>query len=452
MHASENRNSVMSTARGVAGLLSSVFAAMMLLTSPVVFAQEGEEKEERKTTKTGSMSERVYKRLAEAQALAAPEDENAKPDFAGAEAKLAEIAAMQNLSEYEQAQLYNFYGFIYYSQERYKKSIDSYQKVLALNEIPQGLRDSVTYTLAQLKFTTEEYQSAIDLLQGWLKTQENPGPEPYILIATGYYQLEQIDKIIPPVEKALAIAEERGTEPKEQWWLLLRVAYWEKGDNKKVKEILEILVTNWPKKEYWSQLSGVYGELGNEPKQLSAFASAYDQGLLTTSSEIMTVAQLYLANDVPYKAAKILEKGYADGIVERTAKNLRLYSQAWALAREDRKAIDPLKEAAKLQDDGELDIRLAQSYLNIGEYKSCVSAARTGLKKGDLKRTDIGNMILGMCLFETDDLSNAKAAFRKARKDDRSVRSADQWILYIKSEEDRIERLEKSLRDLEIAG
>ena len=431
-------------------IFTGLCALMFALMTPSVSAQEGGEKEKRETTKTGSMSERVYKRLAEAQALAAPEDEAAEPDFAGAEAQLKEIAALDGLSEYEEAQLYNFYGFIYYSQEKYQQSIDAYEKVIALQEIPPGLRNQVIYTLAQLKFTTEQYQEAIDLLNNWLKTQENPGPEPYILIATGYYQLEEIDKIIPPVEKAMAIAQERGTQTKEQWWLLLRVAYWEKGDNKKVRDILEVLVTNWPKKEYWSQLSAVYGELDDEPKQLSAFASAYDQNLLTTNSELLQIAQLYLANDVPYKAAKILEKGFADGDVERNAKNLRLYSQSWALAREDRRAIAPLKEAAKLSSDGELDIRLAQSYLNLGEYKSCVSAARQGLKKGDLKRDDISNMILGMCLFESDDLVDAKAAFRKAKQDERSSKGAEQWILFITSEEERIERLERSMRELQI--
>ena len=424
--------------------------ALLILSAPAAFAQD--EGQERKTTKTAAISTKVNNLLAEAQALAAPEDEAAEPDFAGAEAKLAEIGAMKNLSPDEQAQMYNFYGFIYYSQEKYQKSIGAYEKVLALPDIYPGLRNQVTYTLAQLKFTTEQYQDAIDLLKDWLKTQENPGPEPYILIATGYYQLEQIDKIIPPVETALQIAKERGIDPKEQWWLLLRVAYWEKGDNKKVKDILEILITNWPKKEYWVQLSAIFGELENEPKQLSAFESAYDQNMLATNSELLQMAQLYLANDVPYKAAKVLEKGFSEKIVERNARNLRLYSQAWQLAREDRRAIEPLKEAAEMSAGGELDVRLAQSYMNIGEYKQCIGAAREGLRKGDLNRTDIGNMILGMCLFETDDLTDAKAAFRKARKDERSARSADQWILYIESEEERIERLERSLRELQITS
>ena len=59
-------------------------------------------------------------------------------------------------------------------------------------------------------------------------------------------------------------------------------------------------------------------------------------------------------------------------------------------------------------------------------------------------------MILGMCLFEIDDLVDAKAAFRKAKNDDRSSKGAEQWILFITSEEERIERLERSMRELQI--
>jgi hypothetical protein len=68
-------------------------------------------------------------------------------------------------------------------------------------------------------------------------------------------------------------------------------------------------------------------------------------------------------------------------VVEKNEKNYRLLSQAWMLAQEDGKAIPALQEAAKRSTDGELDIRLANSYLNIGEYKECVDSAQTSLKK-----------------------------------------------------------------------
>ena len=45
------------------------------------------------------------------------------------------------------------------------------------------------------------------------------------------------------------------------------------------------------------------------------------------------------------------------------------------LSMEDKKAILALEAAAKLADDGELDQRLANAFLNVGQYADCVSSA-----------------------------------------------------------------------------
>ncbi|MGI9309280.1 MAG: hypothetical protein ACR2P6_08455, partial [Gammaproteobacteria bacterium] len=405
-------------------------------------AQEGEQAEE-KTKRTGSMSERVYKRLAEAQQMA--DEEN----FNGAVAKLNEVKAMAKLSDYEKAQLYTFFGFIYYNQERYKDSISAYKTVLEQPDLPEGLRVSTTYTLAQLYFTVEDYDNAIRQITDWMKVANNPGPDPYVLLASAYYSKEQYQQMIEPLESALRIAKERDIAPKEQWYLLQRVAYWELKNNRKVRDILETLVVGWPKKEYWTQLSAMYGELEQEKKQLAAYEAAYDQGLLERSGELIQLAQLFMAADAPYKGARVLEKGMEAEQVEKDAKNQKLLAQAWSMAREDSKAIPALQAAAKLSSDGELDVRLAQTYLNLSRYDECIKAARAGLNKGSLKRADTANMVLGMCLYDSGSLGSAKKAFRQAAKDKRSASGASSWIQYIEGEEERLRKLEESMRMVE---
>ncbi len=430
--------------KAVAGLL-----LMSLFAWPLgAFAQYGggggdkqKSEQEQKTRRTQAMSEKVYRKLAEAQEL------TEKDDFAGARRVLDEID-QEKLTPYEKAQLYNFYGFIYYSEERYKDSIRAYETVLAQPEIPQGLRDQTLYTLAQLYFTTEKWQKAIDLINEWFKTAQNPGPDPYILLASGYYSLGKYQQMIKPIEKAMAIARERNIAIKEQWWLLLRVAYYELNDLKKVRDILEVLVVNWPKKEYWTQLAAMYGELGQEQKQVSAYALAYDQGLLTRSNELVQMAQLFLQAEVPYKAAKVLEKGLEADQVEKKAENYRILSQAWMLAAEDRKAIPALRMAARLSDDGDLDARLAQSYLNLSDYDNCIESARNALRKGGLRREDNAQILLGMCLFEKDRYEDAKRAFRQAAQDKRSRKTATQWLTFIEREQERQRQLEESLRQV----
>jgi tetratricopeptide (TPR) repeat protein len=282
-----------------------------------------------------------------------------------------------------------------------------------------------------------------------------PDSDMYVVIGTAYYQIAaeketpakaDFAKVIPPVEKAIALAEESGKDIKENWLLLLRVAYWEQANYQKVREILEQLVIGWPKKEYWTQLSAIYFELKDEPKQLAAYEAAYDQKLLVSSPELVQMAQLFMQADVPYKGARVLEKGFEAEIVERKVSNLRLYSQAWQMASEDRKAITPLKEAAGMSDDGELYARLAQSYLNLSDYGDCISASDSALSKGGLKNTGNAYLILGMCQFESDKLGTSKGSFRKALKYEKSAKTANSWIAFVESEESRLRQLQESLR------
>ncbi len=404
--------------------------------------KDGKEKPARKTKKASAMSEKVYRKIAEAQELVDAEN------FTEALNVLGEVKAMKKLSPYETAQLWNFYGFVYFSQDDLDKSIEAYQTVLKQPDIPDGMRLQTMYTLAQLYYSQERYQKAVDLVNEWLKEAENPGYAPFELLATGYYQLERYSDMIAPIKKAMEIAKQRDKPIKENWWLLLRVAYYELNDLAKVRDVLEVLVVNWPKKEYWTQLSAMYGELDDENKQLAAYVSAYDQGLLTKSSELIQLSQLYMQAQIPYKAARVIEKGFADGIIEHKSANYRLLSQAWQLAQNDIKAIPALQKAAEMQDDGELDVRLAQSYLNLGKFKECIESAKSGLKKGDLKHEGTAETILGTCYFELGNYRDAKAAFKKVEKVKGSEKQARTWLRYIESEESRQRQLAESLKQV----
>jgi tetratricopeptide (TPR) repeat protein len=323
--------------------------------------------------------------------------------------------------------------------------------MLTLPELGERQRTETLYTLAQLRFTIEDWAGAIKIMQDWLKAVENPPPEPFILLASAYYQLEKYSEMIQPIERAMAIAQARDKPVREQWWLLLRVAYYELNNIPEVVRILEILVTNWPKKGYWTMLSGMYGELNQEANQLAAYEAAYDQGLLDDGKEHVALAQLLMQGEAAYKAAKILQKGFDEGLIERTVTNYRLLSQAWQVAAEFDKAISPLKKAAEIAEDGELDVRLANSYLNLSRYEECAKAARAGLKRGGLDRPGTARELLGMCTFELDDYDAAIKSFRQAAKDKKIEKRARNWIKYIESEQARINQLNESIRQARLA-
>ena len=198
---------------------------------------------------------------------------------------------------------------------------------------------------------------------------------------------------------------------------------------------------NWPKKRYWFSLAGAYTELGEEQNLINAYDAAHAQGMLEKESELVTMAQLYMQAEVPYKAATLLDKEMESGRVTGAAKNYRLLSQAWQLSQEDEEAIPALQEAARLSDDGELDIRLGNAYLNLAQYGECVSAVQSGIGKGGLKSPDNAQISLGMCLYNQNRYNDAIAAFREAGKASRSRRISNQWISVIQSDIDRNEQI-----------
>ena len=462
----------------------------------IISVANAQEQNPRKTKRVGSMSEKVAKKLGEAQELIEAEQIQEGIEI------LNEILSSKRLSDYERAQVYYFLAYTAYLQEDYKKAINFYKRVLNEDAVPEGLLSAARFTIAQLWFQLEDWDQAISAVDDLLATEESPRPDLYILKGSALYQLKKYKELIPVIQSAIELAEARNAfrieqlqkniknaadengirylrreeedkdeidyfrfatqveaelkedlsktrkaeqkveiqqaidnvkksasnlaigPTKENWWLLLRAAYFELDNIPKVRFVLERLLIEWSKKEYWTQLAAIYGQEELEEKQISAYATAYQEGFLEKSNEYVQMAQLYLSKEVPHKAAVVLQTGFDEGIVDKEVKNWRLLSQAWFLAQEDQMAIIALREAAKLSDDGELDVRLARSLANIADYKSCVDAAQTGIQKGGLKRDDESYITLGMCQFEEDMYEDSKNSFKLATNDATARREA----------------------------
>jgi len=418
--------------------------AVALSASPSL-AQYGEQKkdqkQEQKTRKTPAMSERTYKKLSEAREFAEADN------LAEAVKTLDELRSMRNLNSYELAQMWNFYGFIYFSQERYDDAIRAYEQVIAQPDLPLALDSGTKYALAQLYFAKEDYPGAERALRRWFAVAEDPRPQPYILLAQAMYQQSKYREALVPIERAMTIAEEDNRPVKENWLLLQRVLYFELGDYPKVAEVLHRLILLNSKKEYWTQLSGIYGELNMTDKQLICYEVAYLGGMLTRGRELVTLAQLYLQSEIPYKAARILEPAIKDGTVDGNERNYRLLAQAWMLAQDDRRAIPALQQTARLSDDGEMDVRLARAFINLDRWGDAVDALRAGIRKRGIRRPDQASILLGMALYNLERYGQARTAFRAAQKDNRSRRVASQWIQHVGNEEKRQRQLAEALEN-----
>ena len=411
----------------------------LLAVTPAV-AQDDKDAAERqsqrqKTKQAQAVSKEVYDRITKAQEMV-----DAK-NYQGALKSLNTLYNPDKLTEYEQSNVLNYIGFVYYNMDDITNAIRTYERMVAIPSLEEQMAKQTMYTLAQLYTMEEQYAKALTTLDRWFLLETNPAPDPFILKAQNLYQVRRYSDMIEPIENAMRVARERDKPVKEDWYVLLNFAYFQQEDYRMVRDIQKTLLLNWPKKRYWFSLAGAFTELGEDENLINAYAAANDQQMLVKESELVTMAQLFMQREVPYKAGQLLEKEMAAGRVSKNAKNYRLLSQAWQLSMEDEKAIPALQEAARLSSDGELDVRLGNALLNTGKYNECVTAVRTGIRKGDLKSPDNAQISLGMCLYNQHKYRAAIEAFQAAAKTTRSRKISNQWINVIRAEINRNEQI-----------
>lgn len=420
------------------------FQAQLGVENPLgqAYAQSGEKQKEQETRRTPALRNKVYEKLASAQEFAEAKN------YTEALAVLDDMRDTQGkkaLNSYELANLYNLYAFIHYSNEDYRKALDAYRNVVKQENIPLAMEINVRYTIAQLYFVMEDWPEGIRQLKEWFKVADNPSAQAYVLLGQGYFQTKQYTEALNNIETAVRIFKEKDKVPKEQWYSLLRFLHYEKGNIATVVDILNELLVHYPKKQYWVLLSHMYGELKQEGNQLAAMEAAYDQGMLDKSSELINMTYIYMGQDVPFKAAQVLDKAIKGDLVEQTSKNLEILGSAWRQAQEVDKSLPVMERAAAKSDKGELFARLCSIYIDSDQYSKAIDACQKGLNMGGVKRPDNTNLLLGMAAFNVKKYTLARKAFNNARKDKRSRKFADSWLKYMKSELERQKKLAEGL-------
>ena len=406
-------------------------------------AQDDEaEKKPQETRRTPALRNKVYERLAEAQVFIEAKQYNEAIEVLR---DMEEQSGKRALNSYELANLYNLFAFVYYSQEDYPKALRAYENVAKQPDIPLAMEINTRYTIAQLYFVMEEWQQGIDALKAWFKVTDTPSAQAYIVLGQGYYQLKDYKNALKNTLIAVNDYRSRDKVPKEQWYSLLRFLYFEDNNIPKTIETLEEMIVYYPKKQTWVQLSHMYGESKDEKRQLAAMETAYLQDMLDKDREQVTLAYLYLNAEVPYKAAKVLDKGVKNKSVEASSKTLEILGNSWRQAQEVKKSIPVMEEAAEKSDKGELFCRLGSVYLDNDNFSKAVAANEKGLKRGGVKRPDNCQLVLGMAYFNLQKYQDARKAFNEAKKDERSEKYAKQWLSYMQNEIDRQRTLEEDV-------
>ena len=396
------------------------------------------------------------------------EKEEDDPDWVEARRILTELLNIRDeLKSYDRSVMWNYWGYIYFSDEDYDQAMYAYEQLLKEPEATIPLRTSSLLTLAQLNLVKENWDKGIRLILQWMEEVETITAQSYYLLASAYFQKEDYVRARSSMEEAIRLAEVEGYRPRENWYVLLAACFNELKDRKIISEaysleqqlgIYEILVNYYPKKLYFLQLGGTYQQMDREEDYMITLKAAFDKDLLDKEGEYLALAQLLLISKNPYWAAQVLVAGQNKKtiivnmetnkeelvpVIKDTEKNLKLLADSWRMAQEIDKAIPVLEKAAKMSKDGDTYILLGNLYLFEDRIEESIRAIEAGLKKPKVKSRSQAQLVLGQAHFEIENFEEAKKQFRAAArdKDKRIKKTANSWIKYAENEEVRVKNL-----------
>ena len=453
-------------------LIASISIFLIAFTVNIEAQNQSSDREVKKTNikykKARALQASTAKKMAQVyEALEVVDDKGEPdPDMETVLSILNELRRdMANLKSYDRSVMWNAWAFVYFSDGKYDQAMDAYYNLINEPEVTIGLRVGALLSLAQLHLVQENYKEGIELILQWMNEVEKVTAQSYSLLGQAYYQTGDFRKSLSSMETAVTMAEEEGYKPRENWYVIMAASIGELKKEIGEKEsllrqidIYEILVNLYPKKQYFIQLGGSYGQLGRERDYMITLKAAHQKDFLNKESEYLALTQLLLLNQNPYWAAQVFVSGQKKMItivdekteeekvvpvIKDTEKNLKLLADAWRMAQEIDKAIPVLEKAANMSKDGESFVLLGNLYLSEDRVEKAVEAINKGLEKGKVKKLSQVYLTLGQAYFELEKFEEAKKNFRIAARDkDKKIKQqANNWIKYTENEEIRVANL-----------
>ncbi len=392
---------------------AALFGAVFAFGIGAAFAQECTE------TQFGSKTGQVY--------LNAETKLMVDSDPQAALAELNKLKTME-LNCYEQGAVLRLGAAIKVQTGDYQGAARDLEAALERGFIPQSDAANTYYNLSQLYLQGEDKVTALKYMERWIDAGATPTRDQNWQLAVLYQQTDQDAKAVPYAEKVL---QADGPNADRQVYDFLIYLYDRTGQLAKKAQLLETLLARNPtERKLWDAIAGDYFRADEQRKAFEVQKAMYLSGLLTEEDEIMRVVNFYNQFDVPYQAAKILEKEMNAGRVARTMDKMELLVNLYQVAREYERAIPIIEQAAQMGGGGKMYERLGRSYAELKQWEKTEEAMLKAINAGGLNDPGSVWVLIGQSRYERDDREGAREAFRKANN-----RGGRGWLDFMQSED-----------------
>jgi tetratricopeptide (TPR) repeat protein len=276
--------------------------------------------------------------------------------------------------------------------------------------------------------SADNKDKALEYFDKWMAQGGVPDRNQSWTLAVLYQQADRFEEALPWAEKVFGFD---GPNADRSVYDFLIFLYDKTGDFAKKAELLETLLARNPEdRRLWDAISGDYFRAGEDRKAFEVQKAMYLGGILKTEDELMRIVNFYNSFDVPYAAAKILEKEMNAGRISANYQRLELLANLYQVAREFERAIPVIERAAQMAPNGKMYERLGRSFSELQEWAKAEEALINGINKGGLADAGLAWVLVGQSRYERDDRSGAREAFRNANN-----RGGRGWIDFMAAED-----------------
>lgn len=250
--------------------------------------------------------------------------------------------------------------------------------------------------LAQLQLQKDDYTNGFATLDKYLAESKSKRPADFAFKGQYLYQADRFAECIPPLKQAI----ETSTNPEDKvdnWTQILMVCYQEAGQLAEAVKVAEQLAAKSPNdKRAQMNLASIYLNAEQEAKAAAVLEKLRAAGLMTEEKDYRQLYLTYANMEGKEKdVIAVVNEGLQKGIVKPDYQTYLALAQAYYYSEQIPQAIEAWQKAAPLSKDGETYLNLARVLWQEGRIPEAKVAARAALDKG-LKKPDDAKKIIAL--------------------------------------------------------
>jgi tetratricopeptide (TPR) repeat protein len=335
-------------------------------------------------------------------------------NLAGAMAKVREADAMADKTPAEEYVIAKFMGSLAHGMKDVQTAAAQFDRAVATNAATPEEKKELLRIAMSLNLEAKNYARAV--VHGEALAALGPLEErSAVVLAQAYY----LKGDYPNALKTASAALTRGITDPTLKAAALQVqtgAQAQAGDQSGALASLEQQCAEKCDGRTWGQLAEVTMSRmrGLTNKQaLNIFRLRLAAGGMD-ADDYVTMASLDMQFQLPAEAQAALQKGIAAGTIQRSGRVAQILNQASTEAQREVGALASFEREAAARSNGDIDVKLGETYFAHGKFAQAETALRRGLGKGGVRDREDAQITLGIVLLAQGKKEEAVAAFTAA--------------------------------------